>query len=822
MIMKEHVIIQGAYEKNLKHLSLAIPRNQLVVFTGVSGSGKTTLLFDVIFQEAQRQYLEAMGFLGIEKPKVESIKHLSPAIHISQTYKNRNPRSTVGTVTALYTELRMIFEKLSLRRCEQCNSSFAQDASADEVVKTKDSYQVFSQCPACKQKIPKLTVTNFSFNTAEGACPNCQGLGIVWVVDLTSLLDENLTLEEGAVKVWKLRYKEYEIGLFNAALTYYKLSSVSGIPLCQYSDMQRALLLYGYDSEQFTRLLQLEADPRKGTSKKTKEGMFEGVCTMVLRRLDEHKRPTKETEDYLVQKPCTACNGERLNALSRSATVMATRLPELSQLSLQALLEWLENLATKLTTQQHLLIESYLLDLSTKINNLLQVGLGYLSLDRQVITLSSGETQRLRLASALDSELTSIMYILDEPTVGLHPSDTEELIAKLKMLRDKGNSVFVIEHDPTVIKEADTIVELGPGSGRNGGLLLATGTVSEVIDNPASHIRGYLNGQNKVCRIPRKPENGYLQVKDASLHNLKHLDVDFPLGCFSVVTGLSGSGKTTLVFDLLAKDKNLSKHFDEILLLDQPLPWAMRRSNVATFMDFFTPIRDLFDKEAKNSGSDLTAKSFSFNSPGGRCDQCEGLGTITSNLIFFEDRQVPCPLCKGKQFNAEVLSVLFKGHSIHDILQLTIEEASLLFTGSWPIEYKLTILQDVGLGYLELGQSLPSLSGGEAQRLKLAKALTKMHKETSRTLFLMDEPTIGLHPEDVEHFSKLLQEFVRRGATLVVVEHNLQLIQQADWIVDLGPGGGEKGGELLYVGPLPNILDNKCSLTARYLKTKGY
>ena len=819
--MKEHIIIQGAYEKNLKHISLAIPRDQLVVFTGVSGSGKSTLLFDVIFQEAQRQYLEAMGFLGIEKPKVESIKHLSPAIHISQTYKNRNPRSTVGTVTSVYTELRMIFEKISLQKCEHCSNLFPQDATADAMIKTKDSIQVFSTCPSCKQKVAKLTVSNFSFNTEEGACPNCQGLGVVWDVELTSLLDEKHTLEEGAVKIWRHRYKEYEIELFNAALTYYGLPSVVGQPLAKFTEAQLALLLYGSDSEQFSKL-QPSVKSRKPTSKKARAGTFEGVCTMLLRRLSEHKRPTKETKDFLVQRQCPVCQGERLNELSRSATVMGTRLPELSQLSLQALLEWLENLATKLETQQNLLIGSYLLDLFTKIKNLLQVGLGYLTLDRQILTLSAGETQRVRLASALDSELTSIIYIVDEPTTGLHPSDTQELLTKLKRLRDKGNTVFVIEHDPSVIKEADTIIELGPKAGRHGGLLLSCGTVREVTNNPSSIIKGYLYEQNKVGRIPRKPKNGYLQVTDGSLHNLKHVDVKFPLGLFTVVTGLSGSGKTTLVFDLLAKDKSLSKHFDEIILIDQPLPWTMNRSTVATFMDFYTPIREIFANEARINSIDLSAKSFSFNSPGGRCEQCEGLGTITRSLIFFEDRQVPCPLCKGKRFNAEVLSVLYKKHSIDDILHLTIEEAALLFTGYWAIEQKLTILQDVGLGYLELGQTLPSLSGGEAQRLKLAKSLVKMPKKTSKSLFLMDEPTIGLHPKDIEQFILLLQEFVRRGATLVVVEHNLQLIQQADWIVDLGPGGGEKGGELLFAGPLPNILNTKRSLTAHYLVTEGY
>lgn len=816
--MKDFVIIKGAFEKNLKHLSLSIPRNQLVVFTGVSGSGKTSLLFDVIFQESQRQYLEAMGFLGMEKPKVESIQHLSPAIHISQTYKNRNPRSTVGTVTALYTELRMVFEKLALRQCTRCNSFFGQDVALDEVVKTQDSFYVLSTCPDCKQQVPKLTLSHFSFNTEEGSCPHCQGLGLVWDVELTALLDENLSLEEGAVKVWKQRFKEYEIELFNVALKYYDLPPVIGTPLSEFTEVQRALLLYGVESEQFNTNQKIS----KVAPKNSKEGKFEGVVPMLLRRFSDKKGVTKETEPYLIQRHCPTCQGDRLNTLSRTATVFGSSLPELSKLSLQALLEWLENLAANIDRQQALLIGSFLLGLSTKIRNLLQVGLGYLSLDRQVITLSSGETQRLRLASALDSELTSVIYILDEPTVGLHPSDTQELITKLKTLRDKGNSVFVIEHDPSVIKEADTIVELGPGAGRYGGLLLGCGTLQDLLQNDASLIRFFLKEQNQPERIPRKPEHGYLAVKDASLHNLKHLDVEFPLGCFTVVTGLSGSGKTTLVFDLLAREKSLIEHFDEILLIDQPLPWAMKRSTVATYMDFYTAIREIFAKQAIETTDAFSPKSFSFNSPGGRCEQCEGLGTITSHMLFFEDRQVPCPVCKGKQFNADVLAILYHGHSIHDILHMSVEEAALVFTGSWALQQKLTILQDVGLGYLELGQTLPSLSGGEAQRLKLAKALTSMPKETSRTLFLMDEPTIGLHPKDVQNFILLLHEFVHRGATLVVVEHNLQLIREADWIIDLGPGGGEKGGQLLYAGPLANLQGNERSLTARYLRSEAY
>lgn len=816
--MQEHIIIKGAYEKNLKHLSLAIPRDQLVVFTGVSGSGKTTLLFDVIFQESVRQYLEAMGFLGISKPKVASVQHLSPAIHISQTYRNRNPRSTVGTVTDIYTALRMVYEKISVRNCDHCNTPFAQDASPDEVQKTsKDTQLILCTCPSCNEKMPKLTVSHFSFNTEEGSCPACGGLGVVWDVDLETLLDEGLTLEEGGVRIWKHRYKTYAIEQYDKALASYGLGETQDVPIADFTPIQRALLLHGSESEQFTAIY-----PSNNSKKRGSAPSFEGVAAMIMRRLSEHKGTTKDIEGFLVQTHCLACKGERLKELSRLATVHNMSLPELSRLSLQALLEWLEELGMGLKGSQQQLIGAYLLDLSSKIRTLIQVGLGYLSLDRQVITLSAGETQRLRLSSALDADLTSILYILDEPTVGLHPSDTQELVGKLRMLRDRGNTVFVIEHDLSVIKEADTIIELGPGAGRHGGFLLASGTPKEIEANPSSIIRTYLQEQNKVDRIPRIPERGYIRVEDASLHNLKHIDVPFPLGCFTAVTGLSGSGKTTLVFDILAKDKNLSPHFDQVLVIDQLPPKAMKRSNVATYMDFYTPLRALFAKEASKTNPDITAKSFSFNSPGGRCAQCEGLGTVKSNLLFFQDTEIPCPLCQGRQFTDEVLAITYKGHSIHDVLNLSVEEAALLFKGVWALQQKLTILQDVGLGYLEVGQTLPTLSGGESQRLKLAKALTNMPKESSRTLFLMDEPTVGLHPEDVRSFIKLLQEFVRRGATLVVVEHNLHLIGQSDWIVDLGPGGGEKGGSLLYAGPLPGILKEEASITARYLKGVGY
>ncbi|MDY0289779.1 MAG: excinuclease ABC subunit UvrA [Sphaerochaeta sp.] len=815
--MQSHIIIKGAYEKNLKHLSVAIPRNQLVVFTGVSGSGKTTLLFDVIFQESVRQYLEAMGFLGINKPKVASVQHLSPAIHISQTYRNRNPRSTVGTVTDIYTGLRMVYEKLSVRHCDHCKTPFAQDASPEEVHKTKDTQLILCTCPTCKQKMPKLTVSHFSFNTEEGSCTTCGGLGVVWDVDLTSLLDEGLTLEEGGVRMWKHRYKTYAMEQFEKALAHYGLGSAQKVILTDFTPIQRAMLLHGSESEQFNALCRSTDSKKSGTAPS-----FEGVVTTIMRRLSEHKGTTKDIEAYLVHSPCQACKGERLAPPSRFATVRGKRVPELSSLGLQALLEWLEELGKSLKGSQQQLIGTYLLDLSSKIRTIIQVGLGYLSLDRQVMTLSAGETQRLRLASALEAELTSILYILDEPTVGLHPSDTQELVGKLKMLRDRGNSVFVIEHDLSVIREADTIIELGPGAGRHGGFLLASGTPKEIEANPSSLIRSYLQEQNRVDRIPRIPERGYLHIKDASLHNLKHIDVPFPLGCFTVVTGLSGSGKTTLVFDILAKDKDLSHHFDQVLLIDQLPPTAMKRSNVATYMDFYTPLRALFAKEASKTNPGLTAKSFSFNSPGGRCAQCEGLGTIRSNLLFFQDTEVPCPLCQGRQFTEEVLAITYKGHSIHDMLNVSVEEAALLFKGVWALQHKLTILQDVGLGYLEVGQTLPTLSGGESQRLKLAKALANMSKESSRTLFLMDEPTVGLHPQDVGAFIKLLQEFVRRGATLIVVEHNLHLIEQSDWIVDLGPGGGEKGGSLLYAGPLPGILEVEASITARYLKGGGY
>ncbi|MDT4761500.1 excinuclease ABC subunit UvrA [Sphaerochaeta sp. PS] len=808
--MKEYIFVQGAYEKNLQHISLAIPRNKLVVFTGVSGSGKTTLLYDVLFQEAQRQYLEAMGFQGMAKPKVESITNLSPAVLISQTDKNRNPRSTVGTVTDMYTDLRLVFEKISQRSCPYCAGSFAQSSVLDEVVKEQDQVLVYQTCPHCKKQMRKLTCTEFSFNTAEGACPTCQGLGVVWEIDAKRVLHDGLSLDEGAVVFWKQRYKEYQIETFNKALNHYSLAPVAGLKLGNFSHEQRTLLLYGTGSEQVKGLF-----PTIGLPKTQAEGKFEGVYTTLLRRIAEEKGVTKGLQEFFVQTPCPACHGERLQPLSREATLLGKRLPELSAMNVQDLLQWVEHLSQSLDRQQHLYVESYLLALFTKLEGLMQTGLGYLCLDRQTITLSSGEMQRLRLSSALNSSLTGIIYMLDEPTTGLHPKDTQNLITQMKLLRDKGNTVLVIEHDPTVMQQADMIFDLGPGAGRYGGRLIGSGTLNELRSQPSS-----VTGSFRQKQIERNPRDGsqlFLTVTNATRHNLHNLTVQFPIGCLTVVTGVSGSGKTTLVFDHLAEEPTITSAFDEVVVLDQPSIWAMKRSNVATFMDIYTPIRNLFAQEAKLDKPHLSAKSFSFNSKGGRCERCEGLGSIENTLLFFASREVVCPSCNGKRFNEEVLSVLHEGHSINDILLLTVEEASHLFCSNWPIQRLLTILLDVGLGYLELGQTIPTLSGGEAQRLKLARALSRQKRQSKKVLYLMDEPTIGLHPQDVEHFISLLQEMVKRGATLIVVEHNLQLIQQSDWIVDLGPEGGDKGGELLYSGPLSGIGSASNSYTARYL-----
>lgn len=814
------IIINGAREGILKNISLEIPRNKLVVFTGLSGSGKTTLLIDVLFQECQRQYLEAMGLQGINKPKIDSIHHLSPAILITQTESNKNPRSTVGTRTDIYTDLRMIYEKLGERVCPHCHKRISAAACKEEVEKADGDFKVYMYCSHCQDRMEKLTRTHFSYNTREGACESCAGMGKVLCINNEQVIHEALSLEDGAVDFWEHKYREYQISSLYNTFRYYKLPVAPYTPVADFSSMQKAILYHGVESAEVKQLFPGILPPKTVAA-----GRFEGVFPTLWRRISDKGGEAKQLNDYFTYAACPDCGGERLGTLSRSVMVENKRLPELSMLSLEELYVWIQSLERTLQDTNRIFVESYLLDVKTKIQRIVNVGLGYLSLDRQTITLSGGELQRLKLAAALDSDLTGIIYIMDEPTIGLHPKDTAGMTAILKKLRDLGNTVLVIEHDLDIMQAADYIVDVGPGSGKHGGEIVGKGTLEELKRQDSSITGSYLKRKIQDRKAYRKGIGGQIEVENADLYNLQNIDVSFPFGCLTAVTGVSGSGKSTLVFEVLAgaigqkpstsNRVSGTEQFDQIITIEQAAITRMKRSNVATYSEVYAEIRKIFGslKEARDKG--LTAKHFSFNTPGGRCENCEGLGYVTSNLLFFKDIEVVCPVCGGNQFTDEVLSVKYMGQSIKDILQMTVEEASSALCRHPKIERILSLLEDVGLAYLELGQTLTTLSGGEGQRLKLAKEL--IHNTGKNSLYLMDEPTTGLHPMDIDHFLGLLDRIVDSGNTVIVVEHNQQVIKTADWVIDLGPEGGKKGGQVVFAGTPRDLCKSDQSITAKYI-----
>lgn len=842
--MNGWIKIVGAREANLKNLTLELPKNQLVVFTGLSGSGKSTLAIETLYQECQRQYLEAIGYQGIQKPKVDAITNLSPAVRITQSAYSRNPRSTVGTVTDIYTDLRMVYEKLAERPCPGCGAQLKASECKEEFVKFEDGFKIYMFCNKCGFKMDKLTRSHFSANTREGACETCHGLGEVLRISEDRVMNRSLSLEEGAVFFWDHAFKDYQIASLNKAFSYYGLEATGGKPVASFNAGQLALLLFGAESDE-VRLLY----PDRPVPKKVTDGRFEGVLTTLWRRLSEKGGLTEALEPYFHSETCEACHGEKLTSLSRNATVMDTRLPVLSTLSLEALREWCLRLGESLGEREKTLVEPYLLDLETKLRRIVQVGLGYLSLDRQTMTLSGGEGQRIKLAAVLDSTMSGLIYIMDEPTIGLHSMDTEGILRVLKSLRDLGNTVLVIEHDPEVIRAADYIVDLGPGSGKLGGEVVGYGTVDALLAQPASVTGRYLKRERPVLAAPERKAKGYFSVLNATLFNLKHVEVHFPVGCLTSVTGVSGSGKSTLIFEVLAagaadplKDRDAADgsavrhsnpaggaelkgkpenqvtglaHFDAVITVEQTPVTRMKRSNVATYSGLYSEVRKLFGALEAAKALGLDARHFSFNTKGGRCEHCEGLGFVESNMLFFENIDVVCPVCSGNQFNDEVLSVTYQGHSIKSVLRMTVVEAMTLFHDHRKLLKTLKLLYDVGLGYLELGQTLTTLSGGEAQRLKLAKEL--ISSEGKNNLYLIDEPTTGLHPLDVENFLTLLNRMVDGGNTVILVEHNLQVVGASDWVIDLGPMGGEQGGQVVAVGTPLEVVRNPGSITGGYL-----
>ncbi len=845
--MAAHITIRGARLHNLKNVTLSIPKNQLVVLTGLSGSGKSTLGFDILHKEGVRQFMEALGIvpMGMAKPPIDAIVGLSPTISIDQHLTNRSPRSTVGTVTDVYAYLRVLFARLGHRSCPNCGKDVApafDSADADWEGETDADNDASAPeetfpCPHCGAAIPEISMAHFSFNKPEGACPTCSGLGTVQQVNIKRLVDEQKSIADGAVAGWNQVYINYQTAILQAAAAHYGFAFDVSLPVKDYTAPQRDLLFYGVESPLFRRHFPASEPPSI-----VRKGRFEGIATSTLRRYTEHIHEHAQEADYrdkleevLITHICPDCDGTRLRAESRGVTVNGRTIIELSRLSLEDLGAWLGALPSVLSHDEMSVAELVLVSLKEGIARLVEVGAGYLTLERSTPTLSAGETQRLRLASLLASALSGVLYIFDEPTIGLHARDTHRLIGVLRRLRDLDNTILVIEHDLEMINAADYVIDFGPGAGKHGGQVVAAGTPAEVIEQPGSVTGEYLSRRVSIP-IPqrrREPGDKAITIYGARAHNLQNITVRLPLGLLVAVTGVSGSGKSSLVFDILdrAMRQRLYSagdapgehdaiegydYLDKIITIDQEHIGRMPRSNAATYSDTFTPIREVFaaTPEARRRG--LSARHFSFNVPGGRCERCEGAGVLTVKMQLLPDVEVRCPACHGRRFTRETLAVQYCEHDISQVLDMTVEEALDLFRDVPTACSRLQVLCDVGLGYLQLGQPATTLSGGEAQRVKLAKELGR--RATSRALYLLDEPTTGLHLADTARLLGVLQRLVDAGNTVVVIEHNLEVVKTADWVLDLGPEGGAAGGKLVAQGTPEQIARTPGSYTGQALR----
>ena len=941
--MNDKIIIKGAKENNLKNVDLEIPRNKLVVFTGLSGSGKSSLAFDTIYAEGQRRYVESLSsyarqFLGLmEKPDVEYIEGLSPAISIDQKTTSKNPRSTVGTVTEIYDYLRLLYARVGVPHCPKCGKRIKKqtvDEIVDQILTLEDGTKIivmapvirekkgeyiklferilkdgytrvrvdgigydlseetpaldkqkkhtievvvdrlvvkdsirkrladsvelasnysnnlvlienltrkrevlFSQnyaCPDCMISLDELTPRMFSFNSPFGACPACTGLGEILRIDPEKIMPnkEKKLSDYGAIQGWSAAgmvidsmSKMYLEGLCN----HYGIdidTKLKDLP----KDFMN-ILLYGSNGE----IIKFKHNGR--TMKREFEAEFEGVINTLQRRFAETKSPGMKAfyEGFMSSSHCTACDGARLKKESLSVTVGDLNIYELCNKNIVAIKSYINKVYEKFSNKNKIISEQIVKELNSRLGFLIDVGLEYLTLSRAAGTLSGGEAQRIRLATQIGSGLTGVLYILDEPSIGLHQKDNEKLLSSLKKMRDLGNTLIVVEHDEDTMREADYIVDIGPKAGINGGNVVFAGTPKEILKCEESITGKYLSGKLKI-EVPskrRKQDKGYIQIKGAKEHNLKKINVKIPIGNFTCVTGVSGSGKSTLVNDILYKEANnkinksryhVGKHdkilgldkIDKVINIDQSPIGRTPRSNPATYTGMFDQIRELFSltNEAKLRG--YKKGRFSFNVPGGRCEACSGDGIIKIEMHFLPDVYVPCEVCKGKRYSRETLEVKYKGKSIADVLDMTVEEALEFFKNVIKIRTKLETLMDVGLGYIKLGQSSTILSGGEAQRIKLATELSK--RATGQTLYILDEPTTGLHMDDVNKLIKILQRLTDQNNTLVVIEHNLDVIKSADYIVDLGKDGGDNGGTLVASGTPEQIAKCEESYTGEFLR----
>ncbi len=851
--MQDAITIRGARLHNLKNVTLTIPKNRLVVFTGLSGSGKSTLAFDTLYKEGQRQFLESLGLVtwALSKPQVDAIEGLSPSISVDQHLTNHSPRSTVGTVTEVFTYLRVLYARLGHRPCPSCGADVppSHDMNGGEIwdddsmnatggapIDTSDDNGEFFPCPNCGKPVPEIGMANLSFNKPAGACPTCTGLGVVIQPNLAALVDAEKSIADGAVSGWNNVQITYQSNILKQAGKHFQFEFDFNQPVKKLGDIQRDLLYYGVASPKFRRHF-----PDAKLPDAVSRGYFEGVATNVMRRYAEHIHDPdyrEKMEKVLSLQTCPECLGTRLSTAARQVAIAGQSIVEVSRLALTDLAHWLDRLKGIVTADEWLIAEPIVVDLTERVRRLIDVGVGYLTLERSSPTLSAGEAQRLRLAALLGSGLTGVLYVLDEPTIGLHPRDTGRLIRVLKQLRDLGNTVLVIEHDLQVLGAADHVVDIGPGAGKDGGRIVVSGSPADVAACRESITGDYLSGRmtpskelKQIVAHGRRTGNGHhLIIRGAREHNLKNLTVRLPLGALVAITGVSGSGKSSLAFDIL--DRAARQHFygasdmpgahdaiegwehvDKVVTIDQTAIMRSPRSNAATYTDTFGPIRETFaaTPEARQRG--LSARHFSFNVPGGRCERCEGAGVLSVQMHFMPDVQVRCPACHGRRFKRDVLGVEYKGCNISQVLDMTIEEALGVFRDVPAAASRLGLMTQVGLGYLQLGQPATTLSGGEAQRVKLAKELGR--RAAGHTLYLLDEPTTGLHIADTVKLLILLHQLVDAGNTVIVVEHNVDVIRAADWVIDLGPEGGAAGGEIMAEGTPDDVAHSPRSLTGR-------
>lgn len=831
--------IKGAYGNNLKHIDLTLPKNKLIVFTGLSGSGKSTLAMETLQRECQRQYMESMGLLTDlgTRPKVESIEGLSPAISISQQITNRNPRSTVGTITEIAPFLRVLFSKIGEYPCPHCggiisgmdgeNRDVCFDESSSETEDSSEFFEQMTVCPHCGNNVKELSASHFSFNKPQGACPTCKGVGMVSLPNIELLIDKTKSISDFAITGWDQVYIDrYGTSLIQAA-KHYGFSIDIHTPVGEYDEVQMDLLLYGVLGKQFIRHFPNIAPP-----KTVPTGRFEGVVTNIMRRYEEKSSfsAKQRLEKYLIQQKCPDCNGVKFRTDILEVRIFGVNILEALSMSLEEMNDWLDEIVSLLSPQAISVVGQVITDLQLRTKRIISVGVGYLTLNQPSISLSAGEVQRVKLASVLGSGLTGVVYVLDEPTAGLHQRERQNIVNVLFRLRDMGNTVIVIEHDLELMKAADYLVDFGPGAGKNGGNIVAVGTVEDIIACQDSVTGKYLNGYQGFRREKVMGNGKSIKIIHAKHSNLKDLELDIPLGRFVGVSGVSGAGKTSLIFGLLAEAANAYfeqtkknrygnvtgfENLDGVISIDSTSIGRSARSNIATYTDIFTDIRNLFAAIAKREKLFLEARHFSYNVPGGRCEKCQGTGKLLVSMNFLPDVEVLCPVCHGRRYQKEVLNVKYKDLSISDVLDLSIDDAAVCLKSESNIREKIQILQEVGLGYIGLGQSTNTLSGGEAQRLKLAKELSKSSNQ--KMLYLFDEPTVGLHPQDVDRLIGVFDRLVSKGNSVVVIEHNRKVLCAADWIIDLGPEGGKRGGCIIAQGSPEEIMKNANSSTGRVL-----